>query len=138
MLSGGKGKDWLNGGKGGDVLWGGGGKDYLQGGKGRDALTGDGGNDKMQGGNGSDTFVFSHNFGRDRILDFTATGPRSQQDHIEFRKLVDEAETAREFKAASKQVGNKVIYDAHDDGQNRIVLNGVDMDDLTGFNFDFL
>lgn len=138
VLSGGKRNDWLRGGKGDDVLWGGDGKDFMQGGKGKDELTGDGGKDKLQGGKGSDTFVFTHNFGRDKILDFQATGPRRQQDHIEFHKLVDEAGTFREFKAASIQDGRNVIYDAHDDGINKIVLRNVDLNDLSPFNFDYV
>ena len=143
-LDGRAGNDWLVGGKGHDMLWGGKGADTLNGGKGRDRLMGDEGRDTLKGGKGSDTFIFGGKFGRDKILDFQATGPRKQQDHIELRNgvfhnsLGDEAETLREFKDASKQVGNRVIYDAHDDGRNVIVLKGVDMDDLTGFNFDFL
>ena len=144
FLDGGAHGDWLSGGKDNDLLWGGKGNDYLDGGNGDDRLSGDQGNDELKGGKGSDTFIFGGNFGRDTIMDFPATGPRKQQDHIEFRKgvfhnsLGNEAETLAEFKAALMQVGNKVIYDAHDDGRNVIVLKGVDMDDLTGFNLEFL
>ncbi|WP_158971220.1 calcium-binding protein [Chachezhania sediminis] len=147
-LAGGGDNDWLSGGPGNDYLTGDLGKDFLEGGKDDDKLIGGLGNDKLKGGKGSDTFVFTHSFahngdqtekfGRDTILDFQATGPRSKQDHIEFWKLVGEVETFREFKAASTQKGKNVIYDADDDGINQIVFRNLDLDDLSAFNFDYV
>lgn len=71
-LDGGKGSDRLFGGKGADHLRGGLGSDSLFGGRSNDTLLGSGGNDVLHGGNGRDVFVFSGNFGKDKIVDLTA------------------------------------------------------------------
>lgn len=70
VLLGGNGHDTLYGGDGDDTLWGETGNDVLDGGAGNDRLIGGGGDDRMTGGAGADVFVFSNNFGRDRITDF--------------------------------------------------------------------
>ncbi|MCF3641392.1 hypothetical protein LXM94_15570 [Rhizobium sp. TRM95111] len=68
------GNDRLRGEGGDDDLLGGGGRDRISGGGGNDYLNGGGGGDKLAGGGGSDHFVFAGRFGRDKIVDFDATG----------------------------------------------------------------
>jgi serralysin len=79
-LSGRAGNDALHGGSDNDRLRGEAGNDRLHGGTGNDMLTGGAGNDRMTGGlgrdyhwggTGADDFVFSANFGRDRVYDFS-------------------------------------------------------------------
>ncbi|WP_095077084.1 polyurethanase [Pseudomonas sp. Irchel s3h17] len=55
---------------GGDWLFGQDGDDHLIGGQGNDVLIGGGGNDLLAAGGGSNSFVFSGDFGHDRILGF--------------------------------------------------------------------
>ncbi|WP_095147679.1 polyurethanase [Pseudomonas sp. Irchel s3a18] len=54
----------------GDWLFGQDGDDHLVGGQGNDVLIGGAGNDLLESGGGSNSFVFSGNFGHDRILGF--------------------------------------------------------------------
>jgi Ca2+-binding RTX toxin-like protein len=71
ILYGGGGDDSLGGLGGGDRLFGGAGNDTLLGQGGTDILDGGAGNDVLNGGLGSrDWFVFSGNWGQDRIVDF--------------------------------------------------------------------
>ena len=78
-LTGGNGKDTLNGtagndrldgGNGDDTLFGGAGNDLLLGGNGDDTLRGGLGNDILNGGSGSDRFVLASGEGTDTIQDF--------------------------------------------------------------------
>ncbi|MNF74708.1 Lipase precursor [compost metagenome] len=54
----------------GDWLFGQDGDDHLVGGQGNDVLIGGAGNDLLESGGGSNSFVFSGDFGHDRILGF--------------------------------------------------------------------
>ena len=70
LLDGGEGNDVLNGGRGRDALDGGSGDDALNGGGGRDVLNGGEGNDILTGGAGNDVFVFADGGGDDVVTDF--------------------------------------------------------------------
>jgi Ca2+-binding RTX toxin-like protein len=79
VIIGGLGRDALNGDEGDDLIFGGLGKDDLSGGDGEDILVGgfagdilNGGadNDILIGGRASDTFVFSGDFGDDKVRDY--------------------------------------------------------------------
>jgi serralysin len=74
MLAGLAGNDSLSGGAGADRLNGGAGDDLLTGGAGNDRLTASAGYDRMWGGDGADDFVFSGNFSREVIRDFSVRG----------------------------------------------------------------
>lgn len=69
-----RGSDQAFGGKGADFLIGGHGKDWLKGGGGKDYVEGGENNDKLWGGSGCDTFKFGDGDGKDRVMDFDATG----------------------------------------------------------------
>jgi serralysin len=74
MLSGRAGDDRLTGGAGADHLNGGANNDMLMAGTGNDRLTASAGYDRMWGGDGADDFVFSGNFSREVIRDFSVRG----------------------------------------------------------------
>jgi Ca2+-binding RTX toxin-like protein len=67
QLFGGQGNDDLKGGDGNDIISGDSGNDDLIGGNGDDTLTGGTGDDFLYGQSGDDTYVFSGDFGQDRI-----------------------------------------------------------------------
>lgn len=81
-LFGGDGNDIVNGEGGDDAVYGGAGNDNVSGGSGADLIVGEGGNDILFGGAGNDTFVFTADFGSDRIDGFDAN-PAGGQDHID-------------------------------------------------------
>lgn len=120
------GSDRLEGGRGNDVLLGRNGRDKLLGGDGKDTLEGGSGNDTLFGGANADTFVFTDDWGRDRVRDFSLSG-RADVLHIAGD---DEAQDFEAFVAASQQVGNDVVYDANDDGRNVITLSDVQLSSL--------
>lgn len=137
-IEGNKEDDWVSGGAGKDRLWGGAGDDYVVGGAGADRITGDGGNDKLKGGAGADSFIFGADFGVDKILDFDATGRKKQQDRLVFKGLKEEVENFSDFIDASREKKNKVVYDFGPAGENKLILVGVTLDDLTHHHIDFL
>ena len=116
-MSGGGGRDVLNGGKDDDVLLGQGGRDRVQGGAGsdtlsggsaRDALIGGRGADLLTGGGGADTFRFKRGEGVDEITDFNVD--------------VDKIRIGRsDFDFASTGGDLTITYDG-----GRILLTGVD------------
>jgi Ca2+-binding RTX toxin-like protein len=70
-----KGGDDIVYGRGGaDGLWGGWGRDKVYGNGGQDFICAGKGNDRAWGGKGADTFMFRDGDGRDKVLDFDATG----------------------------------------------------------------
>ena len=69
-LNGTAGNDRLDGGNGDDTLFGGAGNDFLLGGNGDDTLRGGLGNDILNGGLGFDRFVLTAGEGTDTIQDF--------------------------------------------------------------------
>ena len=71
-----RGNDQGFGGKGTDILIGGQGEDRLKGGDGNDHVEGGHDNDRVWGGDGCDTFKFGDGDGKDRVMDFDATGKK--------------------------------------------------------------
>ncbi len=83
-LFGGRGQDHFLAATTTTVSLGGGGDDRLFGGDGGDRLRGRAGDDLLSGGKGADRFIFSFDFGRDRLTDFDAN-PAGGQDLIDLR-----------------------------------------------------
>jgi Ca2+-binding RTX toxin-like protein len=82
-LMGGLGNDELRGGLGNDILWGGADASQaapLQDDNGEDRLLGEKGDDILRGGRGNDTYVFSHSWGVDRIIEDEDEGLRDVID----------------------------------------------------------
>ncbi len=92
LLYGGGNDDSLYGGDGNDLVTGGSGNDLLIGGAGDDTLTDSAGNDVLTGGSGSDHFVFSGNFGVDKITDFAHNGITDVIDLTAVAGLIDFAD----------------------------------------------
>jgi len=94
------GKDSFVGSKEDDYISAGAGDDKVSGLGGRDEMYGGAGKDELTGGLGSDFFFFGPGCGKDRIMDFDATGEGEKQDYIsagglgfddiEFRKAGDD------------------------------------------------
>lgn len=74
FMVGGSGNDRMIGQIGNDTIFGGAGNDTISAGDGQDFINGGAGDDNIQGGAGADFFVFTGNFGTDRIIDFETTG----------------------------------------------------------------
>lgn len=131
-LMGGEDDDILLGSRGEDDLSGGDGVDRLNGGDHNDVLNGGADNDRLTGGEGFDDFVFEGDWGRDTIVDFT-----SLQDEIDLSGATGEATTLAEFLDASRQVGDRVVYDMGNDGENQIVFLDTDLSDFRVGDFIF-
>ena len=82
-------------------------------------LTGGQGRDTLSGGAGKDVFVFAGNWGRDTITDFDLMGDKIQ--------ISGEVTRFKDFKAAARQKGDDVIYDAGGDGENVIVIENTQL-----------
>ena len=123
LLTGGAGKDWI---------FGAGGKDEIGGGGGNDTLIGGGGNDQLRGGKGNDIFVFQNQGGTDRVMDFEVLNRREKLD----LSAVDEIRGLRDLvnNHLTSRNGSAVIDDGED---TRIVLVGIDVDDLARNDFIF-
>lgn len=126
ILYGNGGDDKLLGNTGADFLFGGSGNDILRGGGGNDQLTGGRGKDKLLGGSGADQFIFDANKsnGTDRIKDF-----EDGLDMIVISKLsgfgdINISQVAR---------GTKITF-----ADTKIVLTGIDQDDVTIDDFLFI
>ncbi|MFZ3583932.1 calcium-binding protein [Loktanella sp. DJP18] len=127
-LLGGHGRDALQGGSGQDILKGGRGndRDVLQGDSGQDILKGGRGDDLLTGGAGGDRFVFGDGSGHDRITDFRANDTLDLQDFLsDGQSMLD---------AASNSGGNLVISN----GDDRITVLGLDVDDLSWMNISLV
>ncbi len=128
-LIGGEGQDTLIGNAGDDLLMGGEGNDNLDGGEGDDWLIGGEGDDTLTGGAGSDTFVFSPGQGNDTITDFTV-----DEDEINLMIYTD----ITSFDDLTlKQDGLNAVIDLTSQGGGKIVLEGVNVNDLDEFDFAF-
>ena len=84
------------------------------------------------GGAGEDSFVFTGDFGVDRITDFTAG-----EDTLDISALTGEAQSLTDFLAASTEDTTGLVYDMGGDGENVIVLVGVTANDLGASDFLF-
>ena len=157
------GSDFLVGGGGNDSVLGGGGNDRLRGNAGDDVLTGGAGSDILTGGSGKDVFVFNpatdfKNSYLDVITDFDVN-----EDRMDFSafNLGSEEDTNFAFddfsngmtqglNSAFFQIGadtyivarGQLGYGLGELGDNfdktsGVKLEGVNIDDLGGFNFIF-
>lgn len=130
-VRGGSSDDVMNGQAGNDSLVGGGGDDSLVGEIGNDTLVGGAGDDTLVGGAGLDLFVFSGNFGRDRIIGFSAND-KEKIDLQGVPTIVDFADlTARHL----RQEGSDTVID--DDRGNIIVLVNFAIANLSAGDFIF-
>jgi Ca2+-binding RTX toxin-like protein len=126
-LYGGNGRDTLKGGNGSDLLKGGNGRDTIEGGDGSDRIAGGAHSDILTGGRGSDRFYFdgTHKEGRDVITDF------SIQSEILEIKGINYADLAF---GESLSGSAKIILPPG----SLIILEGVDLADLSADIFDFV
>jgi Ca2+-binding RTX toxin-like protein len=108
------------------------GNDTLNGGSGADIIIGGIGDDALTGGAGSDTFVFTPDFGKDTIADFTAGA--ASEDIIQFDDDVFADFAA--IVAAAAQVGSDTViaYDAN----NVVTLKNVSLSSLHQDDFQMM
>ncbi len=99
--------DLVIGSKVGDVLIGGFGKDTIKGGGGADVIGGSTGNDKLFGQAGPDQFVFVAGDGRDRIMDFTDTGGKADDQIVLTQKMYDIMTVEETNSGVTLHFGNK-------------------------------
>ena len=125
LLDGGPGRDNLDGGDGNDDLSGGNSRDFLKGGLGDDILAGGRGRDILEGGEGSDTFIFEWHNGRDVITDFSV-----DEDVLDFSQTGSHGI----FDLRVRQKDDDVLVKFKG---GSVVLEDVDVHDLTLDNFDF-
>ena len=128
-LNGGAGRDVLSGGRGNDILDGGAGHDILIGGHGDDTLDGGAGRDVLKGGRGEDTFIFEQGDGRDRLVGFDADDDLISLSLAGVDSFDDLSALARDRGADTVlQFGNG----------DALVLKGIEFDELSATNFDFV
>jgi|GEM_PF-1600333 len=127
--SGGGGDDSLVGGAFRDVLEGGNGNDILDGAGGRDTLDGGAGNDELTGGTGNDVFIY--NSGNDTITDFTSGSDKIDLTALQYIHSIADLLPFAHYDA---ETGDTTI----DFGNGHsLVLEGVDLDDLSNGDFIF-
>ncbi len=113
-----------------ECVFGSNGADRITGSGGKNTINGGSGNDQLDGGGGADRFVFSGNFGRDRILDFLEGG-----DKIDLRgvaSITSYRDLTRNHLSTS---GDDLRIDAG--GGNVITLLDIDRSDLSASDFLF-
>lgn len=110
---------------GADALAGGNANDLLYGEAGADTLIGNGGDDFLSGGAGTDTFVFTSNWGQDKIADFT--------DGTDILDMTALGITFADLMISVNAFGNAVV---NYDGQS-ITLLGVQAADVDAGDFSF-
>ncbi|QEW20569.1 Hemolysin, chromosomal [Marinibacterium anthonyi] len=132
IIRAGDGDDQIAGGAGDDTIKGNAGADTILGGDGADVIDGGADDDTLTGGAGEDSFVFTGDFGVDRITDFTAG-----EDTLDISALTGEAQSLTDFLAASTEDTTGLVYDMGGDGENVIVLVGVTANDLGASDFLF-
>jgi Ca2+-binding RTX toxin-like protein len=106
---------------GGDWLFGLDGNDRLSGSTGNDVFVGGAGNDLMESGGGSNTFLFSGDFGNDKIIGFQST------DKLVFQG-VDGVGQRYDYREHATAVGNDTLLTFGDDS---VTLVGVGLDHLS-------
>lgn len=133
----GAGNDTVLGGRGADKIFGGAGDDLLLGGRARDNIFGGAGDDVIGGGKaldtlfggaGDDTFVYNLGDRKDTILDFDG-----DHDTIDLSGLG--ITSFDEVEAAAKDRPFSTVLDFG--GGNKLVLVGVDSEDLAADDFIF-
>lgn len=138
ILSGSSGDDTLTGGAGDDTLYAGADDDHLNGGAGNDALIGGGGRDRLEGGGGddfllggagADVFLWTGNFGRDVVRDFT-----SGLDRLDFSNHADITSLSQ---LMIEQTGAHTAITRVTGEADRILLANVDAADVSASDFDF-
>ncbi|MFC6296647.1 polyurethanase [Pseudomonas sp. CCM 7893] len=106
---------------GGDWLFGLDGNDHLIGGKGNDVFVGGAGNDLMESGGGKNTFLFTGQFGQDKIIGYQAT------DKLVFMG-VDGVNGQYDFHEHAKAVGADTVLSF---GGDSVTLVGVGLNSLS-------
>ncbi|MEM6618020.1 MAG: calcium-binding protein [Pseudomonadota bacterium] len=130
-IYGGGANDSILGENGGDTIRGGGGNDSISGGRGNDTILGDEGNDTLRGGDGTDKFRFFDGFGRDTITDFDTTLGAEDIDLSNVSEITDFTDLTGSHMA---QNGNDIWIT---DGNDRIILVGINIGDLDSTDFIF-
>ncbi len=125
-IFGGSGNDLIKGGGKDDDLFGGAGRDTIRGHAGDDIISGDAGSDVMTGNAGFDVFIFGLRHGFDRITDF--------RPGVDFLDYIDQPRIASLDDLTIRDVANGTVV--VDPGGGRVLLIGVDSDELS--NDDFL
>jgi len=129
IVDAGGGNDVVLGRGGWDELSGGAGRDVLIGGSGNDILDGGTGRDGLKGGRGEDTFIFEQGDGRDRLVGFDADDDLISLSLAGIDSFDDLAALARDRGA------DTVLQFGSGDA---LVLKGVEFDELSAANFDFV
>ncbi len=129
LVSGGAGNDLLIGRAGWDELSGGQDNDILRGGAGNDVLNGGTGRDRLNGGEGYDVFVFADDYGRDRVQRFDY-----EEDTV--RLNIEGIDSFEDLEGIYTNRGNNTVLNFGDG--DVLVLNGVNFEDLSASNFDFV
>ena len=107
---------------GGDWLFGLGGNDHLIGSIGNDVFVGGAGNDLLESGGGSNTFLFSGDFGNDKVIGYQST------DKLVFLG-VDGVGQSYDYREHATAVGSDTLLTFGDDS---VTLVGVGLDHLSG------
>ena len=130
-INGNNGADAINGLGGADTLNGGAGNDTINGGTGSDVINGGTDNDSMTGGTGIDRFVFTANFGNDRVTDFHGGFNAGAHDTLDFAGLTNRFTNFADMMlhADSVTVGGDAVIHAKDAGG---ISSTVDTITLTG------
>lgn len=140
LLHGGAGPNTLFGDAGNDFLFAGDGNDFFDGGEGDDhiigfagfdTIVGGAGNDTLEGRFNADTFIFSDGFGVDLIVDFSATNTSERIDLSAVTNITDYDDLIASHLIVTDGLVEIV------DGDNRIVLQDVDIADLDATDFIF-
>jgi len=131
------GDDRFFGGSGNDLILGGADNDTINGGSGFDTINGGQGDDLMFGRFNADRFVFVNGHGNDTIGDFNAL---NNFERIDFSGLstinsLADLNLGSATAGAATQVGGNVLITTG--GSSSILLTGVSLGDLDGFDFVF-
>lgn len=136
LVFGDAGNDNLRGRDGADSLFGGDGNDFITGGAGSDLLSGDGGFDTLVGDAGADTFVFSGDWRRDTVSDWS-----DGEDVIDLSALglkqAGESDADAFAKLTLVQDGSTAIISVTGDTRNDIRLSNTDVSTLDAADFLF-
>ncbi|MEM8812385.1 MAG: Ig-like domain-containing protein, partial [Pseudomonadota bacterium] len=136
-LAGGNGNDSLFGSAGDDILEGNAGNDRLYGSFGEDVLDGGTGRDRLTGGLNDDVFIYAEGYGRDRIIDFGASGANSWFRGDDIVQIdVDGVDTFDDLVSVASGSGRHVSFDFGDG--DVLTLRNTRLSDLSDSDFVFL